>query len=170
MTWHIALTESGADAMAADALKRREYHVYRPVIPVVRPHGRGRLRRIVQSMFPGYLLVIDSRCQGWLRLRTAPGIRPSHSLMMSNGRLAQLSDGVVTDIASTERSIWSKSENNVSASGLKVGQTVKIQINPVTDLLGTIENLDDLPRICVLTTLLGRESRVTVSRSNLMAI
>jgi len=169
MNWHIALTEPGADRIAAEALRNRCYLVYRPILPIMVRHGRGRLRSVMKSMFPGYLFVIDNQVGSWERLRNAVGVRAFGSLLMINGHLAILENGIIEMIKATEQRLCTETMKREKVNvPFHVGETVRIEDGPFVGLFGNIETLDDMQRICLLMSLFGRESRVFVPLEHLL--
>lgn len=167
-SWHIALTEPGADRNAMIALRNRGYDVYRPIIPVFVKQGRGKLKTDWRSMFPGYLFVMDVRIGSWERLRNAPGIRygrhgDDKAFLRVNGIAATIDE----DHPHFQR--IRRKEIELSTEGrFKVGDTVRVEEGPLAGLWGTIQTLDDTERVCLLMSLFGRESRVTIESSHLM--
>jgi transcription antitermination factor NusG len=172
--WHIALTDPGADRNATSALRNRGYDVYRPIIPVFVKHGRGKLKTDWRSMFPGYLFVRDIRNGSWEWLRRTPGIRYGNrddkAFLRVNGSFATINDEspdfrrmrlVEQDLAGTKPISEAKAR-------FKEGDHIRVEEGPFTGLWGTIQSLDDTERVCLLMSLFGRESRVTIESSHLM--
>lgn len=170
MEWHIARAQPGKDRIAEDALRNERYLVYRPIIPALVRHGRGRLRNVIKSMFPTYLFVIDDRKQGWHYLRNAHGIRIGDGLMTINGRLATVDDAIVDEVKREEqRQCTTPLQGEKIVLPYKVGDTVRIEEGPFCGLFGEVARLDDIERVCLLMTVLGRESRVHLSHRYLAA-
>src|SRR5262249_1725063 len=131
--WSIAVVQPGLDQLAHTALRNRAYQVYRPIIPIKTKMPKGGLKTSFRSMFPGYLFVIDRTFQGWEALRTAYGMQHGDRCMLrSGGRTATLSTAIVDQIRGAE----------IDRNTLKIGQKVTIKLNPVTELLATIFDLD----------------------------
>lgn len=173
-SWHIALTEPGADRNAMIALRNRGYDVYRPIIPVFVKQGRGKLKTDWRSMFPGYLFVMDVRIGSWERLRNAPGIRYGHhddkAFLRVNGSFATIDNDHPEFIRmrQVEQDLAGEKPMSRAQHTFKVGQSVRVEEGPFTGLWGTIQTLDDTERVCLLMSLFGRESRVTIESSHLM--
>jgi len=171
MDWHIALTQPGQDRVACDALRSQRYLVYRPIMFGSVRHGRGRMRSVIKSMFPGYLFVIDEFSRGWEWLRISHGVRFKNSLLMMHGHLATVDSDVMTEIKAEEQRQCTRTINGEKiVVPYKVGDTVRIEEGPFSGLFGEVEKLDDLERICLLLKILGRQSRVYLSHTHLASI
>jgi transcription antitermination factor NusG len=170
MHWHIALTQPGQDRQACDALRNARYLVYRPILPVMVRHGRGMMRSVIKSMFPGYLFIRDEFAQGWLALSRARGMRGTRSLLIMNGKLTTVDDALLDEVKAEEvRQCTVDLKGNKIALSYKVGDRVRIEDNSFSGIFGRVAELDDIERICLLVRILGRESRVYVSHEHLTA-
>lgn len=166
MDWHIALTQPGKDRIACEALRNRRYLVYYPILPVMVRHGRGRLRSVIRPMFPGYLFVIDTDGQGWGWLYPPQGVQ-YRGLLVINGRLATVDNGMVDEIkAEEQRQCTTKIKGEKIVVPYRVGDTVRVEDGPFSGLFGEVANLDDLERVCLLMSILGRDSRHRVFMSH----
>jgi transcription antitermination factor NusG len=170
MHWHIALTQPGQDRIAAAALRGRSYEVYHPLLPSMVRHGRGRMRQVIKSMFPGYLFVIDQANQGWHWLRNTNGIRTGSCLLTINGRLASVDNSIVEEVRMEEQN---QIVNSLKHKGItlpyNIGDIVRVGEGPFSGLLGRVSRLDDDGRVCLLMDILGRSTPVHFSHEDLTA-
>jgi transcription antitermination factor NusG len=170
MQWHIALTQPGQDRIAAAALQGRSYEVYHPLLPAMVRHGRGHMRHVIKSMFPGYLFVVDRANQGWDWLRNAHGIRVGTCLLTMNGRLATVDNAIIEEVRMEEQQ---QVINSLKHKGITlpyaIGDIVRVGGGPFSGFFGEVAKLDDDGRVCLLMDIFGRISRVHVSHEDLTA-
>lgn len=168
--WHIALIEPQAENLASQALRARGYEPYYPSFPKTIQRGRGHSRITMRPMFPGYIFVVQPS-HGWERLRTAPGVRVTHSLLMINGAFAKLPSTEIDKILIAERELCSDiAKPKIEKLPYGVGDTVRLTEGVWMGFTAQIVTLDDAERIGLLMSLFGRESRVIASHEHLAAL
>lgn len=160
-SWHVALTQPGQDRQASEALRKRRYCVYRPIMPktVIDRHRRFNTRWV--SMFPGYVFVLPQP-KGWEMLRTAPGMRFGENALMRkpDGGLATIAGGHpdFIRIQQIERELSTEAMTAQDPENpFQVG--VMVKVNDGGAFHGQwhqIQSLDDVGRICLLLSLFGR--------------
>lgn len=172
--WRVALTEPNGERRAAVCLLARKYQVYYPTITAQVSRGRGQQRKIERAMFPRYLFVRMGDATTWERLYSAAGIVGSsqdgsrRGLMMKPlGGFVELSHTIIEAIVDTESRKRGELNTVAKRMGFKVGDPVSVKLNPFTELLATIDELDDDERVVILVSLMGCESRVTVKAQQL---
>ncbi len=127
-------------------------------------------------MFRSYLFVKFSLdMPGWTRLFATPGIRgcgqsslgERHGLLMEGSKYAEISEQAIEAISLKEQQLAGEKNPIAKHRGLTIGQECRMQLNPFTDILVTIEDLTDDERIGVLWRLLGRDVRTFVNVAQL---
>ena len=179
--WHVALTIPQSDRFACESLRQRGYLVYRPIFPKVIRHfrnGPNRQRSVIRPLFPGYLFVADDRRQGWWGLDQCPGLRPTDNLLKAFGRIGEhneptevhyqvVASRVMNAIRAKEQELCNAKPVLAKSHGFDVGQQVRIEEGPFTGLFAQIESLDGHERVCLLLSLFGRDSRVSLRAEQL---
>lgn len=178
--WHIALLEPRAFGLTRDdhgewasntqrILRNRGYEVCYPGLPAKFTRGQGAVEMKMRPMFPGYLFV-NEPAQGWELLRTTPGVRTFHSLLMINGRYAVLPIGEIYRINARAEELIDQILNPPPRElPFGIGDTVKVIDGAFSGWLAKIETLDDDERIALLMDIFGRQTRVYASWSQLAA-
>jgi transcription elongation factor/antiterminator RfaH len=136
------------------------FRTYLPQIRKTIRHAR-QLRTIQAPLFPRYLFVIlDLDRDRWLSVRSTVGV--SRLFTHQDGRPVPVPVGIV-------ESLIEQSNGNVTRldTSLVKGQQVRILSGPFTELVGTLERLDETGRVQVLLKMMGAAVPVTLHRSAL---
>lgn len=165
-SWHIALIEPQAERLAASALRARDYEVYYPSFPKEIHKSYGHTRTVMRPMFPGYMFV-NQHYQGWGRLKDAPGIRVSHSLLMINGNYAVVPSIEFQRMLYAEQALCHQIVEANKPHKYEVGEIVRIKDGGLAQFIAEIETLDDDGRIGLLMSIFGRSSRIHTTAAHL---
>jgi len=160
--WYVVHTASGHEVRVMETLRQRVEtmsltgKVFELLVPTqdrVIIRG-GKKATIKEKIFPGYLLVkmlIDD--QGWLAVRTTPGIT---GFVGSSGKPVALS---AAEVANIQKFISAPAPRYKTK--FSVGEAVKISDGPFADFLGTIHEMDEAKgKVKVLVSIFGRETPV----------
>jgi len=160
--WYVVHTASGHEVRVMETLRQRVEtmnltgKVFELLVPTqdrVIIRG-GKKATIKEKIFPGYLLVkmlIDD--QGWLAVRTTPGIT---GFVGSSGKPIALS---AAEVANIQKFISAPAPRYKTK--FSVGEAVKISDGPFADFLGTIHEMDESRgKVKVLVSIFGRETPV----------
>ena len=160
--WYVVHTASGHEVRVMETLRQRVEtmnltdKVFELLVPTqdrVIIRG-GKKATIKEKIFPGYLLVkmlIDD--QGWLAIRTTPGIT---GFVGSSGKPIALS---AAEVANIQKFISAPAPRYKTK--FSVGEAVKISDGPFADFLGTIHEMDEAKgKVKVLVSIFGRETPV----------
>lgn len=160
--WFVVHTASGHEVRVMETLRQRietmnlTDKVFELLVPTqdrVIIRG-GKKATIKEKIFPGYLLVkmiIDD--QGWLAIRTTPGIT---GFVGSSGKPTALS---AVEVANIQKFVSAPAPRYKTK--FSVGEAVKISDGPFADFLGTIHEMDESKgKVKVLVSIFGRETPV----------
>ncbi|MFH1971074.1 MAG: transcription termination/antitermination protein NusG [Patescibacteria group bacterium] len=160
--WFVVHTASGHEVRVMETLRQRVEtmgltdKVFELLVPTqdrVIIRG-GKKATVKEKIFPGYLLakmIIDD--QGWLAVRTTPGIT---GFVGSSGKPTALSEAEVANIQKFVSAPAPRFKTKFS-----VGEAVKITDGPFADFLGTIHEMDESKgKVKVLVSIFGRETPV----------
>jgi transcriptional antiterminator RfaH len=130
---------------------------------VLRTVRHARQFRIVRSaLFPRYLFIfLDLNLDRWLSVRNAPGV----SLLFTCGsRPIPVPKGVVEAFIEETDGLHAPLFGDSFCSD----QKVRITSGPFADLIGTLEQLDESGRACVLIQMMGNSVPNKIHRRGLV--
>ena len=160
--WYVVHTTSGHEVRVAETLRQRvetmnfKDNIFEVLVPtqdrvVIRG---GKKATIKEKIFPGYMLlkmILDDPT--WLSVRTTPGIT---GFVGAGSKPTPLSEKEVDNIQKFVSAPAKRFKTKFS-----VGEAVKITDGPFSDLLGTIDDIDDEKgKVKVLVSIFGRETPV----------
>ena len=160
--WYVLHTYSGHEGRVTETLIQRvqtlhlEDRVFEILIPTQEKIqiSSGKKANVTEKIFPGYLLVrmvMDE--ETWISIRTTPGIT---GFVGVGNKPTPISAAEVKSIQKFMTITAPKYKTTFSK-----GQAVKITDGPFSDLLGTIDQIDeDRGKIKVLVSIFGRETPV----------
>ncbi len=159
--WYLVLTGPQQEARAVLNLERQGFRPFLPRILKSVRHART-IRMVRAPLFPRYVfLPLDLDRDRWLNVRSTFGVS---SLYMSGSRPGPVPCGIVEAIIEQADGTGSVRLD----AGLAVGDEVRVLRGPFTDILGTLDRLDDNGRVRVLLDIMGKATPVTLPRSALM--
>jgi transcription termination/antitermination protein NusG len=160
--WYIVHTYAGHENKVAKNLQQRvltlgfEDRIYDIIVPTRNTIkvSQGKKENVQEKIFPGYVLVkmvLDD--ESWLLVRSTQGVT---AFIGAGNKPTPISDKEVEAIQQ-----FMKQEEPLYKTSFTVGEAVKIVDGPLTDFLGTVDNIDESHgKLRVLVTLFGRETTV----------
>ncbi|MEQ9491428.1 MAG: transcription termination/antitermination NusG family protein [Alphaproteobacteria bacterium] len=162
--WFAIHTKPGGERLAEGNLLRQGFEAYLPLRTKTRRRGRRGVS-IKTPLFPRYIFVrIDLDEQPWRKISNTFGVA---YIVSFGGRPAPLQDSVIDEIKARETD-----DGVIDLSQLQTltpGDAVKIADGAFTDRTGIFQCASDKDRVIVLLNLLGRQTSVKVSRTNVIA-
>ena len=160
--WYVVHTKPRKESLAEANLKRQDFETYLPWYRRV-ARQRGTWREVIEPLFPRYLFLrIDPNQQTVAPIRSTLGVT---TLVTFGHRLAPVSDDIINAIR----------QNADAHTGLhlppehqfKRGDTVAITAGPFEGLQGIFETSSGAQRVAVLLDILGKSTKVVLSRSQI---
>jgi len=159
--WYVVETLPRRERFALQNLELQSFRTFWPRFWKTRRHAR-RQDTVLSALFPNYVFVIlDERNHHWRQIngtfavkrlvQGAGGLPISMPLPAMDHILSRCKDGVMTTILDE----------------FQPGRSVKILNGPFADRLVSIERLDADGRVRVLLDILGGQSSLSLSKSNL---
>lgn len=160
--WFVVHTYSGQEVRVSANLRQRveTMNLGDRILEVLIPTHQqiqiksGKKKEITEKIFPGYVLVrmiLDDN--SWLAVRTTQGVT---GFVGIGNKPTPISDAEVATIQK-----YMNLEAPKYKSGFSVGEAVKIVDGPFSDVLGTIQSMDEARgRLEVLVSIFGRETPV----------
>jgi transcriptional antiterminator RfaH len=164
LRWYVVHTHPRGEARALANLRRQGFEAYLPCYRARRRHA-GRVHGVSKPLFPRYLFVaLDIARQRWRAIQSTFGV--SH-LVGHAERPAALPHAVVEAIRAREDAQGMVQLG--SAAAIQPGAKVQVVEGIFADRFGLFESIDDDTRVTVLLGILGRELRVTLPVSSVIA-
>lgn len=146
--WYVVHTQPHRETQAARQLANQDYRVFLPRYLKSRRHAR-KFETVSAPLFPRYLFVIlDLTRDRWRSVNGTIGV---DRLLQRGGEPEPVPVGLV------ERLTDAAEADDVVRFGtdLKAGQTIRVTAGPFTELMGTLESLDEQGRVRVLLDIMG---------------
>lgn len=160
--WYVVHTYSGQEIRVSSNLRQRveTMNLGDQVLEILIPTHQqiqiksGKKKEITEKIFPGYVLVrMIVNDNSWLAVRTTQGVT---GFVGVGNKPTPISDAEVTAIQK-----YMNLEAPKYRSGFTVGEAVKVIDGPFSDVLGTIQSMDEAKgRLEVLVSIFGRETPV----------
>jgi len=161
VSWFAVNIRPQCERIAVVNLERQGFCSFLPVRLKTVRHAR-QFRTVVAPLFPGYLFVsLDMARDRWRSVNSTYGVT---GLVMGGDQPARVPPGIVEALValSAERGVVRLDR------GLRLGQRVKLLAGPFTDLIGTLERLDDQGRVRVLLEMMGTTVPVAMNSDQLL--
>lgn len=157
--WAVVQTKPSAEEKARDGLK--ETLKAETCLPLVRRRAFLRGKKIIKTrpLFPGYVF---ARSRSWFRYQEIGGVV---KLVMSGSDPARLPDDVLTEIRGRM-----DDEDVVDVSRFARGQKVYAVRGPFWQITGVFDGCVKQDRVRVLYDLLGVQTPVELSETDILAV
>lgn len=153
--WFVAHVFTGRERAAEAHLRNQGFETFYPIeIRTVR-HARRQLTK-ERAFLPGYLFVrFDPAQERWRAINGTQGIK---RLIMQLERPVPCPRGLVENL------LASADENGIidTSDRLRPGQKVVVRSGPFTDVVGTLERLDNAGRARILLDIMAGERAVRI--------
>ena len=160
--WYVLHTQSSRENLTARSIKTRvralghDQNVFETFIPTQEKIriNKGKKSTIRERLFPGYLMIrMTVTDASWLAVRTTQGV--TGFVGIGNQPTPLPKDEVKAVMAFTQQQA-PKFEANFTT-----GEAIKIVDGPFTDLLGTVNVIDEAKgKVEILVSIFGRETPV----------
>ncbi len=160
--WYVLHTQSSRENLTARSIKTRvralghDKHVYETFIPTQEKIkiSKGKKSTIRERLFPGYLMIkMTITDESWLAVRTTQGV--TGFVGIGNQPTPLPADEVKAVMA------FSQQQAPKFQANFSTGEAIKIVDGPFTDLLGTVNTIDEAKgKVEILVSIFGRETPV----------
>lgn len=156
--WYLVYTKPRAEGVAQENLQRQGYETYLPLMKASR-RRRGRYHTVIEAMFPRYLFIhLDTEFDNWMPIRSTLGVTQMVRFGMMPAKVP------VELVQSLHANETEQGIQNRPLPQMKRGDPVEIIEGPMAGLRGTFERLVSNERVALLLDIVGKHSRVTLSR------
>lgn len=159
-SWIVARNKTNQDKIALINLERQNFEVFQPTFKTI-SRTRNKFKEIIKPVFPGYIFIaINLEENNWHKINNTRGI----SKIIVFGNEIPL---VRSEFIEALKHRFSIDNVSKTAETFKVGMNAEIINGPFAQLIGKIEEIDADQRIWILLDILGTQTRVSVSKTNL---
>lgn len=156
--WYLVHCKPRQESRAQDNLDNQEINSFLPLISIEKII-RGKRQRVEEAMFPGYLFVeLQVNGELWSKIRSTRGVR---DFVKFGGVPAKISYELLEKLKVIDTT--TEFENNTP----KKGEPVRVTSGPFKDLEGVFDMPDGEQRSIVLLNLLGKETKLEVSNTDI---
>lgn len=160
--WYTIHAKARQEHLAFEHLVRQGYSAYLPLIRLHR-RRRGAWQQVTEPLFPGYLFVrLDPERNNTAPIRSTRGVV---GLVRFGGTLRPVPEGLVEHLLATQ----AEPDGAISQEHLfQAGDRVEIVSGPLAGLQAIFLAPTGQERAQLLLNLLGRETRVVLSKDHLV--
>ncbi|BAU75932.1 transcription/translation regulatory transformer protein RfaH [Metapseudomonas furukawaii] len=158
IAWYLVQCKARQDERAQEHLQRQGFDCFCPVLSVESLKG-GRLRRLIQPLFPGYLFVHLRAQDNWAALRSTRGVA---RVVSFSGAPSRVPDAVVEHL-------MSRCERPDHRAAFNPGDKVQVQVGPFAEMDALFLAMDGEQRVILLLNILNRQQQVSIPVSHLVA-
>lgn len=159
VSWYLLQCKPRQDVRAEENLLRQGYPCFRPLLHREKLSG-GRIQKIEESLFPGYLFIQLNAQGNWAPLRSTRGVS---RLVVFNGYPLPVSAQLIEQLR--QRSQLTAVQTAVPA--LQAGEKVRITEGPFAELEAIFHSMDGLQRAVLLLNMLNRQQTIRLPLSSL---
>jgi transcriptional antiterminator RfaH len=162
--WFVVQTKSNREGKAAHHLERQGFQIYLPRYLKRRSHAR-KIETVAAPLFPGYMFVaIEMATQRWRAIQSTIGVL---RLVKNGDHPAAVPNEIVAGMRAQEdeKGLIKFSRPPQFCRGEKI----RVLAGAFTDAIGLFDGLADRERVAILLDLLGRQVRVNLDESFIIA-
>jgi transcriptional antiterminator RfaH len=157
--WFAVCCKPREELIAQENLLRQQFHVYLPRIRV-RRWRRGKWVEVIEALFPRYVFIrVDTSRQSTATVRSTRG---AVGLVSFGGTPAVIGDDVMEALFLRENAEGGLHQD--SRPQFAEGQAVRLVGGPLAGMEGLFAQEDGEKRVVILLDLLGKCSKMKVSR------
>lgn len=158
VAWYLVQCKSRQDERAREHLHRQGFACFCPTMSCETIKG-GRIKRLTQPMFPGYLFIHLHAQDNWTALRSTRGVSRIVSFANQPCRVADDIIGLLMQRCAIATVF----------TALNPGDKVQIKLGLYAEMDAIFLAMDGEERVMLLLKILNREQQVRVPLSHLVA-
>jgi transcriptional antiterminator RfaH len=160
LNWYLLQCKPRQDARAVENLLRQGYACYRPLLQREKLVA-GRVHKVEESLFPGYLFIRLDAQDNWAPLRSTRGVS---RLVVFSGYPLPVPAGLIEQLRQRSQQIAAEPAVPV----LKAGDKVRIADGPFAELEAIFHSMDGLQRAVLLLNMLNRQQKIHLPLGSLV--
>jgi len=157
--WYLLQCKPRQDARAEENLRRQGYSCFRPLLQREKLGG-GRIQKVEESLFPGYLFIQLDAQSNWAPLRSTRGVS---RLVVFSGYPLPVPAGLIEQLRLRSQQV----SGQAAVPVLKSGEKVRITEGPFAELEAIFHSMDGLQRAVLLLNMLNRQQKIHLPLSSL---
>ncbi|TBU86713.1 transcription/translation regulatory transformer protein RfaH [Phytopseudomonas dryadis] len=159
IAWYLIQCKPRHDEQAWEHLNRQGFECFCPHIRKETIRA-GKVRKISQPLFPGYIFIHLKAQDNWVKLRSTRGVS---KVVGFCGRPCRIDDEII------ER-LKQRTAQEPETKALNPGDKVQIKTGPLADMDAIFLAMDGEQRVMLLLSILNREQHVRLPLSHLSAL
>ncbi|OUU51947.1 MAG: hypothetical protein CBC25_04500 [Pelagibacteraceae bacterium TMED65] len=161
--WFVAQHKPNFHKIAKHNLERQGLKTFLPLFESTKIKANRYITEL-KPLFTGYIFVsFDRQGQEWANIKYTTGIT---RLIVVNNIPQKIPNEFITSLIKR----CDMDEKLISEPDLKPGIRVEVTQGPLTNLIGTIENVSPEKRVTILFELMGRETKTMVENKDVKLI
>lgn len=157
-TWYLIYTKAKGEELAQSNLHRQGFKTYLPKVKREK-RLRGKYRPFIEALFPRYLFIqLDSRTDNWMPIRSTVGVS---SMVRFGGQPARVPPSLVRELQESGDENGVYCEQDVAYTK---GQEVELMTGALSGYRAIFDKYVSAERISILLDIVGKHTRMLVSR------
>ena len=162
-SWIVARNKPNQDKIALINLERQNFEFFQPTFKTM-SRRQNKFKEIIKPVFPGYIFIaINLEENNWHKINNTRGIS---SIIVFGNEIPLIRCELIKELQHR----FSLNNDPKTADEFKIGMNAEITNGPFAELIGKVEENDADQRIWILLDILGTQTRVSVSNTNLTQI
>lgn len=158
VAWYLVQCKSRQDGRAWEHLLRQGFDCFCPTMSCETIKG-GRIKRLTQPMFPGYLFIHLHAQDNWTALRSTRGVS---RIVSFSGQPCRVPDDIIGHL-------MQRCAIATELTALNPGDKVQVKVGPYAEMDAIFLAMDGEERVMLLLKILNREQQVRIPLSHLVA-
>jgi transcriptional antiterminator RfaH len=149
------------DEIALKNLGRQNFEFFQPTFKTI-SRVKNKFKEIIKPVFPGYIFIaINLEEKNWYKINNTRGVS---SIIVFGNEIPLINSELIEEL----KDRFSLNSTLKDDNSFEVGMNAKISNGPFAQLNGRIEQIDADQRVWILLDILGNQTRVSISKLNLM--
>jgi len=154
--WYLIQIKSNSYKIAERNLNRQGFKTFMPLLEKTNK-GRSKFTNYIKPLFPGYMFVgSEHHIDWWRKINNTLGVS---RLLSYGGEPKALPEELISSLISR----CDKFGLLIKSKTPAIGDSIMLMKGAFTDLVATIETIDEKERIWVIMELMGRHTRIQLT-------
>lgn len=154
--WYLIQIKSNSYKIAERNLNRQGFKTFMPLLEKTNK-GRSKFTNCIKPLFPGYMFVgSEDNIDWWRKINNTLGVS---RLLSYGGEPKALPEELISNLISR----CDKFGLLIKSKTPAIGDSIMLMKGAFTDLVATIETIDEKERIWVMMELMGRHTRIQLT-------
>ena len=161
--WFVAQYKPNSDLIAKKNLERQGISTFMPIVELTK-RKKETFFTEKKALFPGYIFIsFDEKKIHWSVVNSTLGV---NRLLVNNNNPQIIPQTII-------KSLKARCDSNgklLKEEYIETGSRVQVVKGPFSKIIGKIETIDTEKRLSFLYEILGRQTKITLSKSDVIKI